>query len=198
MIYFAVGVFCTLFFYQMTNRLHFIEPKLLPFGYVDSAAPFWPWSVWVYFLEYLMFWIAYFGLQDWENVTKYFLSYMAILAISTVVFVVFPVTFPRETFGVEAYPESVSKTAILFLRNYMDTPANCLPSLHVSSCYISAFCFWKESRWKFVFLNVISTMVAISTLTTKQHYFIDVWTAILLTMLCYWIFFHKISYSKKA
>jgi membrane-associated phospholipid phosphatase len=74
----------------------------------------------------------------------------------------------------------------------MDAPANCLPSLHVSSCFISSLCFWSESRKKAIALSLWSVVVSISTMTTKQHYFIDVWTAALLTAAAYWFFFFRV------
>lgn len=191
--YFAVGAVATLVLYQVTNRFHLREPTLLEFGYIDRLMPFWSWTVWIYFTEYVIFFAAYFGLRNNENVVRYFYSYMAILLLSVVVFVVFPVTFPRAEYP--TLGNSISDSALLFLRTYMDSPANCLPSLHVSSCFISAFCFWPESRVRTGLFFLWSVLVSISTMTTKQHYWIDVWTAFLLTAVVYWFFFHYVKLS---
>lgn len=189
-IYFFIGGAATLILYQITNRFHLTEPKLLPFDIVDNVMPFWPWTVWVYITEYAYFLLAYFGLRNNENVTRYFYAYMTILMISIVVFVLYPVTFPRDQYPV---PETAfSGWALTFLRTYMDAPANCLPSLHVSSCFISSFCFWPENRKKAVVFSLWSCMVALSTMTTKQHYFIDVWVAFLLTISAFWFFFYRV------
>jgi membrane-associated phospholipid phosphatase len=188
-LYFFVGAISTLVLYQVTNRVHLFEPKLLPFDRIDNLMPFYPWTVWVYFTEYIIFFCAYFGLKKNENVTRYFYSYIAILLISVFVFVVYPVTFPRADYPTAS--STISELALDFLRKNMDSPANCLPSLHVSSCFISAFCFWGESRAKAVIYAIWSFAVAISTMTTKQHYWVDVWTALLLTIACYWFFFYK-------
>lgn len=168
--------------------MHIFEPRLLPFTRVDASVPFWPWTVWIYFTEYAFFVYAYFFMRDLRLVTRYYYAYMTILLVSEAVFVFFPVTFPRADYP--AVGDSIHVTALNFLRTYMDAPANCLPSLHVSSCYISSLCFWQESRPKALFLGFWSTLVAVSTMTTKQHYFVDVWTAITLTGLCYWFFFY--------
>lgn len=188
--YFIVGGAATLILYQWTNRNHLVEPVLLSFGPVDEIMPFWPWTIWVYITEYIIFLCAYFGLRRRENVTRYFYAYMAILLFSTVVFVVYPVTFPRHDYPVTG--NSISDMALLFLRTHMDEPANCLPSLHVSSCFISAFCFWPENRRKAVWFFLWSVLVSISTMTTKQHYFVDVWTSFLLTLLAFWFFFYRV------
>lgn len=193
-IYFFLGGAATLILYQCTNRYFLWTPRLLEFGPVDSVMPFWPWTVWVYFTEYIFFIAAYFGLQRNDLVTKYFYAYNSILVVSVVVFMLYPVTFPRESYPVLG--SDISDHAMRFLRTYMDSPANCLPSLHVSSCYISSLCFWHESRKKAVALSLWSTCVAGATMTTKQHYFVDVWTAIILTMFFYWVFFYRINLVK--
>lgn len=185
-----IGGACTLILYQITNRVHVVEPKLLEFGAVDKVMPFWPWTVWIYFTEYAFFVYAYFWMKDLRLVTRYYYAYMTILFVSVTVFMLYPVAFPRDSFP--AVGDSISVHALNFLRTYMDAPANCLPSLHVSSCFISSLCFWQESRWRSLVLSFQSVLVAISTMTTKQHYFVDVWTALILTAVCYWFFFYKV------
>lgn len=189
-IYFFIGGAATILLYQFTNRIHFREPTLLPFDGVDVIMPFWTWTVWFYFTEYVIFLCAYFGLRKKENISRYLYAYMSILILSVVVFTLYPVTFPRADYPVLG--NSISDQALNFLRTYMDSPANCLPSLHVSSCYISSLCFWSESRKKSMLYFAWSTIVAISTMTTKQHYFVDVWTATLVTFVAYWFFFHYV------
>lgn len=187
-IFFFLGGASTLILYQLSNRVHLFEPAYLRFDPIDQIIPFWPWTIWVYFTEYIIFICAYFGLKSNELVTKYFYAYMTILLLSVVVFIFFPVTFPREDYLIET--TSFSTFALNFLRTYMDSPANCLPSLHVSSCFISSFCFWQESKKKAILYTLWSILVSISTMTTKQHYFIDVWTALILTVVVYYFFFY--------
>lgn len=190
--FFFLGGAATLILYQWTNRFYWTEPQPLKFDAVDRMMPFWPWTVWVYFTEYIFFIVAYFGLRSQELVTRYFYAYMAILLVSIGIFIVFPVTFPRADYPVEGV--TFSEQALLFLRTYMDSPSNCLPSLHVSSCYISALCFWPENRKKAWWFIGWSTLVAISTMTSKQHYFIDVWTAMILTAIFFWVFFYRVEF----
>lgn len=191
--YFLLGGTATIVLYQWTNRNYFFEPQILPFTAVDRAMPFWTWTVWIYFTEYLIFLCAYFGLRSKEMVTRYFYAYMAILIFSAIVFMVFPVAFPRDNYPVLG--DSLSDHALIFLRTHMDTPANCLPSLHVSSCFISSFCFWQEKRSKAAWYFLWSFLVSISTMTLKQHYFVDVWTAFLVTLVSYWFFFYRVKLS---
>ena len=185
-----VGGAATLILYQVSDRVHLFQPQLLPFTRVDAAMPFWPWTIWIYFTEYAFFVYAYFFMRDLKLVTRYYYAYMTILLVSEAVFVFYPVTFPRGDYP--AVGDSIHVAAMNFMRTYMDAPANCLPSLHVSSCYISSLCFWQENRLKSILLCGWSTLVAFATMTTKQHYFVDVWMAMLLTAGCYWFFFYAL------
>lgn len=194
LVYFFIGAVSTIILYQWTNRTHLLEPSVLQFTSVDQAMPFVPWTIWIYFTEYLIFIVSWIGLESDNNRTKYFYSYMAILILSTLVFLVWPTTFPRHAFPLEITSGDFTSLAFNYFRANMDTPANCVPSLHVSSCYIAAFVFWDESKPKFAFFFFWATLVAISTMTTKQHYFLDVWTAFLLVLACYFYFFRVAKY----
>lgn len=192
-IFFVLGTIATLLFYQVTNRIHWYEPRILSFHLPDRLAPFWPWTVWIYFSEYVIFLFAYIQLKNNYNVMKYFYSYMAILIFSSICFVIFPVTFPRDHYPVNLVESGFSGLALNYLRDVLDTPANCFPSLHVSTCFISAFCFWTECKKKFSLYFLWSMLVAMSTMTTKQHYFIDIIAAFVVTLFFYWVCFFKIS-----
>lgn len=192
--YFALGVILTLVPYQITNRYHLYEPQLLPFDMVDRVMPFWPWTVWIYFTEYLIFVASWLLIKNHSNRTKYFYSYVFILAISVVTFIFYPVTFPRADYPLSDFAPGLTVTIFEYFRTHMDSPANCLPSLHVSTCYIAAFALLPESRKLFWTFFTWATAVAISTMTTKQHYFIDVWIAFILVVIAYYIFYHCSSY----
>src|SRR6185436_14225959 len=51
-----------------------------------------------------------------------------------------------------------------------DVPENCFPSLHVSLAIIAA-AYWPRARWIGIAWAIA---IAVSTMTTKQHYFVDV------------------------
>ena len=194
---FVIGVASTLVLYHLSNNYQFMEPRMLSFDFVDRAVPFLPWSVWIYFSEYVIFVACWLSLGDNRARTKYFYSYMGILIISVIIFVLYPTTFPRADYPLSADQSGLTYLAFQYFRDNMDTPVNCLPSLHVSTCFISAFAFIGKSRPKFFFFLIWSCLVAWSTLATKQHYFADVWTAVLLVSVNYWYFFHVAEYVEK-
>lgn len=192
--FFLLGGVLTIVPYQLTNRFHLFEPRLLPFDWVDNIMPFWPWTVWIYFTEYLIFIVSWVMLQKHENRTKYFYAYIFVLATSVLTFIFYPVTFPRADFPLTGFDPGITTFAFHYFRTHLDSPANCLPSLHVSSCYLAAFSMLPESRRRFWFFFIWATAVAISTMTTKQHYFVDVWTAVILVTTSYLIFYKLVSY----
>jgi membrane-associated phospholipid phosphatase len=71
-----------------------------------------------------------------------------------------------------------------------DKPSNCLPSLHVGICYLFSYGFYNENKKKFGISFFISTLIAISTLTTKQHYIYDIVLGFILATAIH-LFFHR-------
>ncbi len=180
--------------YKITNSYHLFEPQLLPFDMVDRAVPFWPWTIWIYFTQYVIFIASWLMIKNDINRTRYFYSYLFILVASLLIFIFYPVTFPRVDYPLTDFDPSITVWIFEYFRTHIDTPANCLPSQHVSTCYMAAFALLPESRkWFWAFI-AWATIVSISTMTTKQHYFIDVWVSVLLVLLSYYIFYHCTSY----
>jgi membrane-associated phospholipid phosphatase len=192
--WFLVGGIATIVLYQVTNRIHLFQPKMLEMEPIDAFFPLLPWTIWIYFTEYLIFVCTWVLLNNNEERMRYWYSYMAILFFSILVFIFYPTNFPRHEHPLTGFGDNISVHVFQYFRDHMDTPANCLPSLHVSSCFISAFAFWRGSKTKFWIFLAWSFAVAVSTLTTKQHYFIDVWTAVLLTFVSFYVFNYWVTY----
>jgi membrane-associated phospholipid phosphatase len=55
-----------------------------------------------------------------------------------------------------------------------DPPYNCFPSLHVAHSFVSALAAHRVNRRVGVFATICASLVALSTLFTKQHYVVDV------------------------
>ncbi|MBI4042683.1 MAG: phosphatase PAP2 family protein, partial [Deltaproteobacteria bacterium] len=68
-------------------------------------------------------------------------------------------------------------------------PTNCCPSLHVATVYICCLPYLYEQKGKFICLFLWASAIAISTLTTKQHYFIDIVAGLGMAVLMHFIFF---------
>jgi len=77
-----------------------------------------------------------------------------------------------------------------------DARYNCLPSLHVAQCFLAAFSCGRVHRGVGAAAIVWASLVAVSTLFTKQHYVLDVVTGVLLAYIAYAIFVR--SYPREA
>lgn len=179
----------TAILYLTSNHYHLFEPRMLPLSTLDQITPFMPNTVWIYVSEYFLFASVFIFSKDFLNLNKYFYSFLSLQIMSVFIFWVWPTTYPRDLFPLS--PDLNTWTYALFssLRQ-SDTPANCCPSLHVSSVYLSSFIFLDEQKEKFPFFFLWATAIAVSTMTTKQHYLVDIGAGFILAVLNYWIF-HK-------
>lgn len=179
--------------YLGTNHFPMFTPQMLPMTAWDKSIAFVPWTVWIYSSEIFLYFAVYGFSRDLVNANKYLYSFLALQASSCLIFLLWPTTYPRELFPLptDLHPW----TAHIFnnLRN-VDTPGNCLPSLHVSSCYLSSFVYLDEQRGKFPIFFGWATAIAVSTLTTKQHYIIDVVAGLAMAIVMYIIFHRLVPY----
>ena len=175
--------------YYLTNHFPVFELRYLPMTYIDIAVPFIPVTIWVYVSEYLYYVVAYSSYKNEENVNKFLYAYISLSFFSFFIFFLWPTVYPRELFPLTNYSEGITKTVFSFLRDHMDSPTNCFPSHHVSSCFLLSFSFLHESRRKFILFFIWTILIAISTITTKQHYFADVISGFLTALLFYYVFF---------
>lgn len=150
---------------------------------MDRIIPFLPWTIWIYLSDLILPWVAFQGAKDFHNLNDIVKSYFILILTTAIVFFLFPTTFPRMDFALSGQ-ESIHAWALVFFRT-IDAPTNCAPSLHVSVCFMSAFIYIREQREKLPFFLIWAVAIAISTMTTKQHYFFDVWTGAGLATLSY-------------
>jgi membrane-associated phospholipid phosphatase len=69
-----------------------------------------------------------------------------------------------------------------------DPPYNCFPSIHVAHSLVSALACYRVHRQLGVFAVLCASLVALSTLFTKQHYVADLIAGILLASAAYAVF----------
>ncbi len=188
---------CASTLYLTSNHIHLIEPILLPMSWIDHAVPFWPNTVWIYISEYIFFFAVYVTARDMENCNKYLYSFMALQIVSVSIFWIWPTTYPRDQFPLPEDMNALTYYVFSSLRA-ADTPANCCPSLHVSSVYLSSFLFLDEQKRKFPFFFFWGSLIATSTLTTKQHYLVDIIAGLGMAIIVYWIFHKLIPYRPVA
>ena len=193
---YAAGVTLFLFsavLYLTSNHFQLFTPQYLPMSWVDRAVPFLPNTVWIYLGEYLLFTTVYINCRDMVNLNRYIYSFLFLQTVSVMIFWLWPTTYPREVYPLPDDLNALSYYAFSWLRQ-ADTPANCCPSLHVSGVFISSFIFLDEQRLKFPLFFLWASAIAVSTLTTKQHYLVDVIAGFFMAVIFYWVFRRLVRY----
>ena len=183
-------------FYYFTNHHPIFQEHYLPLTWVDRHAPFVPYSIYPYISEYFYFAFVYILLNNYDNINKYLYSFFFLQLVSCTVFLIYPTVYPRGDFPVPTDLPNFVQATWAWLRS-IDSPGNCFPSLHVSSVYLSAFVFWSDGQKKIFWTFLAwSTLIALSTLTTKQHYLADILSGLTLSVVFYRWFHIKQEYQR--
>lgn len=189
--YFRISLGITL----LTNLLVFQGSRLLTKGRfhydltlpADSAIPFLPWTITVYF-GCFVFWLFLYGLVSRlprRKADRFFCANLLVKAVCLLFFLLLPTSCARPELGGGTL--WIAAMRILYA---IDAPDNLFPSLH---CVIAWLC-WVGIRgnrsvplpWRSTAL-LMAVAVCLSTLTTRQHVLLDVAGGILLSELCYWV-----------
>ncbi|MBQ2062846.1 MAG: hypothetical protein II458_09295 [Oscillospiraceae bacterium] len=150
---------------------------------LDSAIPFVPAWVTVYFLSFAVwiingFWITS---ESKPHGYRFSFSYILSLLISAAVFLLYPGTMTRP----ELTGDGILMAMMRFLY-WIDSPTNLCPSLHVVITY---FCWrgaWgcrKIPLWYKWFSFVFLILVCFSILFVKQHALVDIPAALIVAEL---------------
>lgn len=154
----------------------------------DSAVPLQPWWVLVYGALYMfLILLPFFVVRENELLRRTVLAYLAVWITSYICFVVYPTAAPR--------PASVGGDgfAVWGLRILYDAdpPYNCFPSLHVAHSFVSALACHRVHRALGAAAVGCASLVALSTLLTKQHYVADVLMGAVMAFAVYGVFLHR-------
>lgn len=177
--------------YIFPNVQPISPPRELPLWQVDHAIPFLPWTFLVYISEYLLVAGTIILIKDLHEFNSWARQAFLVLFISGAFFLFSPTTYPRPT-----YPEA-NNLLIAFsmkLVGEADSPHNCFPSLHVAITAVAVWCIRRRHRKWFYIFAPWGIAIFASTLTTKQHYFMDVLGG--LTIAATVVFLERLFYKK--
>jgi len=128
-------------------------------------------------------------IQQDELIRRTVRAYLFVWIVSFITFLLYPTFAPR--------PDKVTGTgfAVWGLRFLYDAdpPYNCFPSLHVAHSFVSALASWRVHRTLGLIALSCASLVAVSTLFTKQHYVADVLAGVLLALAAYAVFLRTYS-----
>jgi len=157
---------------------------------LDRLLPLTPTWALVYGALYLfLIVLPVFVVQQEEMIRRTVWAYLTVWSVAYTCFLLYPTVAPR--------PDTVTGDgfAVWGLRflYHADPPYNCFPSIHVAHSFVSALaCHRVHRRLGLVALSCAS-LVAISTLFTKQHYVADVIAGIFLALAANAVFLRNYS-----
>lgn len=119
--------------------------------------------------------------REEAHIRRTFWAYLAVWITAYVCFLVYPTVAPRPP---EVVGDGFAVWGLRFLYD-ADPPYNCWPSLHVAHSFVSALTCYRLDRRLGHGALLCASLVAISTLFTKQHYIADVVAGIVLAFVAY-------------
>lgn len=165
--FFCIGYLLFCFLYLGTGTLTLSRATTLPLSLLDTTIPFWEKTIWIYLSQFVIAFLIPFKVRDSRTLTLTYYSIALASLISFFVFTVYPTQMPLRMEGEEA----VERVLFAFLYS-IDVDANCFPSLHVAVATLAGYGLYRSTR-SLLFV-IWSLLICISTLTVKQHYFVDV------------------------
>ncbi|GEM_PF-1109324 len=188
-------------------------PTELPLTALDRAVPLAPWTVWIYGTVTWVSLAAWLSVPDRGQGARLFTTMSVAAVTCALVFLVFPTSFPRELYPLGSL-DSASLRELASLR-VADSATNCFPSLHVALAWGIALS-WRSSarassaassrtagatkggpgrfdlrRAWFGFVQVAAptwaVAVTLTTLTTKQHFALDLPAGALVGVGAWWV-----------
>jgi membrane-associated phospholipid phosphatase len=158
---------------------------------LDDAIPFWPWTAWCYLPFYAgVFILAIIGFRRRALFNRALLAVLIVMTIGALGHIFIGAEYPRPVLH-PPYP-NVS-AAFLASVQHIDPPGNVFPSLHVAHTTMLALLLIKDRPRLGLVTLVMATALAVSTLTTKQHFLADVLSGYALAFFGRWIALRKLA-----
>jgi len=155
-------------FYFWCQRNTIASPRELKLG-IDDWIPYWPSWVWIYScIYYPLILYLNFVLESSRQFTHIAMSYVLLLGLQMVFFVLFPVATPEHWRAINRR-RTLSERFLAFVQRF-DARSNSFPSMHTSVAMLTALHLVPHlGALAFAF----PVLIALSCLFTKQHYVID-------------------------
>lgn len=144
---------------------------------LDRALPLLPAWALVYGTVYLfLILLPVFVIRREAHIRGLYLAYLTVWLAAYVGFLVYPTRAPRPAL---VAGDGFVAWGLRFLYS-ADPPYNCFPSLHVAHSFVSAVACYRVHQRVGMAALLGASLVALSTLFTKQHYAADVIAGMLL------------------
>lgn len=142
---------------------------------IDRLIPFDPRWALIYVLTFI-FWVAGLISAAWEERELCFKLYTAVI-ISELICTVFFIAMPTSIARPELVLSGQYSDRLIAAIYSSDVPSNLFPSMHCMMAYLVFRGMVLSPRYKPVYCvlgGILTVLICISTLYTKQHFFVDV------------------------
>lgn len=152
---------------------------------IDGAIPVVPvWSL-IYGALYLfLIVLPVFVVREEEHLRRTVWAFLSVWITAYTCFLAWPTVAPRPD---EVPGDGFGAWGLRLLYD-LDPPYNCFPSLHVAHSFVAALTSVRVHRGVGLAALVSASIVALSTLFTRQHYVLDVIAGVAMAVTAYAIF----------
>ena len=157
---------------------------------LDDAIPFWPWTAWCYLPFYAgVFIIAVAGIKRRAVFNGAVQAVLIVMTLGALGHIFIGAVYPRPVL----YPPFADiSAAFLAAVQHIDPPGNVFPSLHVAHTTMLSLLLIKDRPVLGRVALAMATALALSTLTTKQHFLADVVSGYALAFMGRWFALRKL------
>jgi membrane-associated phospholipid phosphatase len=166
--------FCLL--YLGSHALSFADPTTLQPSALDAHIPLLDNSIWIYFSQFLLLPLSLIYARDAHERSHVYYAALLATSIAALIFLIWPTQLDRP--AITATGLTGTAWAMLFAT---DTDGNCFPSLHVALAALSGVSLWRIG-WRYLAV-IWPLLIALATLTTKQHIVWDTLAGLVLAVL---------------
>ena len=178
------------FVYFGIGRLHLTRSTELLRTRLDDAIPFWPWTAWCYLPFYAgVFFISIAGIRRRSLFKRAVTAVFVVMSIGALGHIFIGAEYPRPVLH-PPYPD-ISAWFLASVQR-IDPPGNVFPSLHVAHTTMLALILIKDRPRLGAVALAMATALALSTLTTKQHFLADVVSGYGLAFFGRWLALRKL------
>lgn len=140
---------------------------------IDPWIPFLKGSVFIYYLVYAVPLIPVCLIKAKKDFNRMLLAFIVSLLLQEIVWILYPVEFHLRP-DLSTYPNDFYILLSKWMYQLDDPPLNSFPSLHVSYAFLSYFSLKTFGIKHSNYFLLFAILISISTMTFKQHYFVDV------------------------
>lgn len=151
---------------------------------LDRALSLQPMWIFVYGSLGLVVLLPLFVVREQPLFRRAMQAYLMVMIVSYVGFWLYPTVAPRP---VHVVGDGFSAWSLGLLYS-LDPPHGCFPSLHVAYSFVSALTCYRVNRGVGVAAGLWASLIGVSALYTKQHYFVDVIAGAFAASIAYVVF----------